>query len=172
MQILEHQHLLDEESQLDGRISSIRWTYSSLLNYDFMLAASILCFLFKQYNGNDKDVINHETLENIRSRLRKSHDIWLRSSTESNEAQKAVQSLSIVLGIEKIGEDNEIANQSDAFADCFAGYNSSSSWPIYQGKALLTYFHSQPSARSSETLTYDRLHNKLQPAFLRTWSRS
>jgi hypothetical protein len=134
IQIIEHQHLLDEESQLDGRLSSIRWTYSSLLNYDFMLAASILCFLIKQYDGDHSDVIDQETHEKICSLLRKSHDIWLRSSTESKEAQKAIQSLSIVLGIQQRGDGHEIANDfSDASADYFAKFDVSGSWPIFQG---------------------------------------
>ena len=169
IQIIEHQYLLDEESQSDGRISSIRWTYSTLLNYDSMLAASILCFLFKQYNGNEKDVIDQKTHEKIRTTLSKSHDIWLRSSNKSKEVRKTVQSLSIILGIQRIGEDNEIANRfSDASADYFAQFNSSSSWPTYQGKAVLISFHSQPSAHLSGNLTQDRLRSKFQSALLQT----
>jgi hypothetical protein len=135
MKILEYQHLLDEETQLDGRLSSLRWTYSSILNHDFMLAASVLCFYIKQYNGNDKDFIDQDTFEKIRSLLRKSHEIWLRSSTTSNEAQKAVQSLSIILGIQHLGEDEVITNHlSDGSADFFARFNNPASWPVYQGK--------------------------------------
>jgi hypothetical protein len=100
-----------------------------------MLAASVLCFYIKQYNGNDKDFIDQDTFEKIRSLLRKSHEIWLRSSTTSNEAQKAVQSLSIILGIQHLSEDEVITNHlSDGSADFFARFNNPASWPVYQGK--------------------------------------
>jgi hypothetical protein len=100
-----------------------------------MLAASVLCFFIKQHNGNDKDVIDKETFQKIRSLLRTSHDIWLRSSTASNEAQKAVQSLSIILGMQHLGEDEEIASYlADGAADIFAPFNESARWPGYQGK--------------------------------------
>lgn len=135
LNILEYQHLLDEETQLDGRLSSIRWTYSSIINYDFMLAASVLCFYIKQRNAKDNNTINQETFQKIRSLLRKSHDIWLSSSTASNEAQKAVQSLSIVLGIQHISEEEGIADHfSDSSADFFTQFNNPASWPVYQGK--------------------------------------
>ncbi|OBT97872.2 hypothetical protein VE01_03930 [Pseudogymnoascus verrucosus] len=110
IKILEYQHLVDEETQLDGRLSSIGWTYSLILNNNFMLAASVLCFYIKQYSGYDKDIIDEETFQKIQALLRKSHDIWLRSSSVSNEAQKAVKSLGIILGICS-SEDGEIANQ-------------------------------------------------------------
>ncbi|KAF4626663.1 hypothetical protein G7Y89_g11495 [Cudoniella acicularis] len=133
MKILEYQHLLDEETQLDGRLSSVRWTYSSILNHNFMLAASVLCFYIKQYDGKDRGVIDQETFQKIRSLLRKSHEIWLRSSTASNEAQKAVQSLSIILGIQHLGEDEVVANHSsDGSEDLFSLFNNPDSWPAYQ----------------------------------------
>lgn len=139
MKILEYQHLLDEEAQLDGRLSSIRWTYSSVLNHDFMLAASILCFFIKQCNGNDKDFIDQETFQNIRSLLSTLREIWLRSSTASNEAQKAVQSLSIILGIQRFGDDEEVDNHSsNDSTDFFARFNNPATWPAYQGEEFTT----------------------------------
>ncbi|OBT73191.1 hypothetical protein VF21_08703 [Pseudogymnoascus sp. 05NY08] len=139
VKILEYQHLLDEETQLDGRLSSIGWTYSLILNDDFMLAASVLCFYIKQYSGEYKDIIDEETFQKIKSLLRKSHDIWLPSSSLSNEAQKAVQSLAIILGIHHSGEDGEIANQLfGGPEDFFAQFNNPGSWPVYQGQKPVT----------------------------------
>lgn len=133
--ILEYQHLLDEETRLDGRLSSIGWTYSLILNDDFMLAASILCFYIKQYSGEYKDIIDEETFQSIRSLLRKSHDIWLRSSSVSGEAQKAVLSLGIILGIQLPSEDEEIANYMfGGSEDFFAQFNNPPSWPVYEGE--------------------------------------
>jgi hypothetical protein len=75
MMILGYQHLLDEEIQLEGRLSSIRWAYSSIINHDFMQAASVLCLYIKQFDGNDNDIIDQEILQRILSLLRKSHEI-------------------------------------------------------------------------------------------------
>ncbi|KFY23909.1 hypothetical protein V493_05563 [Pseudogymnoascus sp. VKM F-4281 (FW-2241)] len=132
--ILEYQHLLDEETQVDGPLSSIGWTYSLIINDDFMLAASVLCFYIKQYSGDHKDIIDEETFQKIQSLLRKSHEIWLRSSSISSEAKKAVQSLGIILGIQHHNEDTEIANQLLGPEDIFAQFTNSSSWPIYEGE--------------------------------------
>lgn len=137
IKILEYQHLLDEEMQLDGRLSSIGWTYSLILNDDFMLAASVLCFYIKQYDKDHKDIINAEALQNIQSLLRKSYDIWLRSGSSSNEAQKAVKSLGTILGIQHDSEDEEIAEQLFGDSeDIFAQFSNPSSWPVYQGEKL------------------------------------
>jgi hypothetical protein len=137
--ILEYQHLLDEESQLDARLSSVRWSYSSIINHDFMLAASVLCFYIKQCDGNEDNVINQETSHRTRSLLKKSHEIWLRSSSSSNEAQKAVQSLSIILGLQNLSEDENTANHwPDGSADLFNRFNGASSWHFYQGKEFLS----------------------------------
>ncbi|KFX89806.1 hypothetical protein O988_08483 [Pseudogymnoascus sp. VKM F-3808] len=133
IEILEYQHLLHEETQLDGRLSSIGWTYSLILNDDFMLAASVLCFYIKQYNGDYKGIIGEETFQRIQSILRKSHDIWLRSSSISNEALKAVRALRLILGIQQPSENGEIASQlfgeSEEF---FAQFNNPAGWPVYQ----------------------------------------
>ncbi|KFY65820.1 hypothetical protein V496_02341 [Pseudogymnoascus sp. VKM F-4515 (FW-2607)] len=131
--ILEYQHLLYEETQPDGRLSSIGWSYSLILNDDFMLAASVLCFYIKQYSKDQRDVIDEETFQTIKSLLRRSHDIWLRSSSVSNEAQKAVQALGIILGIHHPSEDGEIANQLfGGSEDLFVQFNNLASWPVYQ----------------------------------------
>lgn len=137
VKILKYQQLLEEEAQLDGGLSLIRWTYSSIINHDFMLAASILCFYIKQYKGNDKDFIDNETFQKIRSLLSASREIWLRSSTTSKEAQKAVQSLSIILGLQHLGEVEEVVNHSyDGSADFVARLNGPATWPTYQGKEI------------------------------------
>ncbi|KFY34354.1 hypothetical protein V494_06853 [Pseudogymnoascus sp. VKM F-4513 (FW-928)] len=133
IQILEYQHLLDEETQLDGRLSSIGWTYSLILNDDFMLAAGVLCFYIKHYIGGHNVIINENTFQKVQSLLRRSHDIWLRSSSVSHEARKAVQSLEIILGIQKSGEDGEIASQLfEGSENFFAQFTNPAGWPVYQ----------------------------------------
>jgi hypothetical protein len=132
MEILVFQHLLDEETQLDENLASARWTYSSILNHDFMLAASVLCFFIRQPEGNDQSIVNSETLDTVRSLLEKSREIWLRSSSTSDEAQKAVQSLSIVLGYQHTGEFNHMSDGSTDFSTRFT--SNPASWPGFQGK--------------------------------------
>lgn len=135
MKILEHQYLIDEESQQDGRLLSIRWTYSSIINYDFMLAASVLCFYIEQSNEQPNPVVDQETSQKVRSLLTKSYEIWLRFSNESMEAQKAVQSLRIVLGLqhpnEHDGTENTVLQDP---ADHFAQINNPTSWTDYEGR--------------------------------------
>jgi hypothetical protein len=166
IKILVYQHLVDEETQLDGRLSSIGWTYSLILNDDFMLAASVLCFYIKQYSGDYKDIIDEETFQKIQALLRKSHDIWLRSSSVSNEAQKAVKSLGIILGICS-SEDGEIANQLFGDSeDFFAQYNNPAGWPVYQGEKSVITLPKLTSAYMFKNLTHRRLFTMLQPGRL------
>jgi Fungal specific transcription factor domain len=127
IRILEYQHLLDT-TQFGYQVSSAHWRMSSLLNHDFLLAASILCFYLRLDIGN-RDV-NSQT-EIIRSLLRQSHDIWLQSSSNSKEAQKAVRSLSIILGIEH-GECGE--HGGNEVADYLVQLDDTGTWPHYQGR--------------------------------------
>ncbi|KFZ20224.1 hypothetical protein V502_03260 [Pseudogymnoascus sp. VKM F-4520 (FW-2644)] len=97
--------------------------------------------LMQRYSGDYKDIIDEETFQRIQSLLRKSHDIWMRSSSVSDEAQKAVRSLGIILGIQLPREDGEFANQLfGGSEDFFAQFNNPASWPAYQGeKPVSTY---------------------------------
>jgi hypothetical protein len=157
VKILEYQHLLDEETQLDGRLSAIRWTYSSLLNDDFMLAASILCFYINQHDRDNNDMVDSETMQKALLLLRKSHEIWLRSTSTSSEAQKAVQSLSIILGLQRLEEDGEITNSLfHGSEDLFSRLNNPSSWPLYQGEESVSIF----SESIFSSLVYSRLFDK------------
>ena len=132
IKILKYHHLLDEETQLDDRFSSVRWRVSSILNHDFMLAASVLCFYIKLCNTGK----NMETCENIRPLLRKSHEIWLRSSNASKEAQKAVQSLDIILGIQHVIEEKEVSGAFSNNQNFLAQFNNPESWPACQGRFI------------------------------------
>lgn len=97
LKILEYQHMIDEETQPFGQWYEDRWKISSILNHVFLLATSILCFYLQYSHGRAKDSSESEKLENIQRTLRRSHNIWLRSSGTSKEAQKAAGALSVVL---------------------------------------------------------------------------
>ncbi|KAK2877258.1 hypothetical protein FQN49_001297 [Arthroderma sp. PD_2] len=97
LELLEYQHVLEEETQPFCRLYQERWRVSSLVNHDFLLAASILCVYLQQ----DRDGINEDVegskVETMWASLRRSYNIWLRSSTSSKEAQKAAKALSVIL---------------------------------------------------------------------------
>ncbi|KAF8853621.1 hypothetical protein BDZ45DRAFT_67893 [Acephala macrosclerotiorum] len=133
IKILDHQHLLAEEIQVDGRLSSVSSTYISILNHDFLLATSILCFYIKLFNGNKLVEMEEETSEKIRGLLSKTREIWLRSSAVSREAKKAVESLNILLGIPNSGGMEEVVDhQFDDSADFFAEFENPASWPAHR----------------------------------------
>ncbi|KAF7155447.1 hypothetical protein CNMCM5623_007518 [Aspergillus felis] len=95
LQILEYQHILDEETQPFCQLYQERWRVSSLVNHDFLLAASVLCSYLQQ-NSAPQGEANTESTERIYGVLKRSYDIWMRSSS-SREARKATRALAVVL---------------------------------------------------------------------------
>lgn len=108
MKILELQHLIDEETQLDGRLYQSRWRVTFSFIHDFLLATTILCFYLQVHTEEEKRK-QHESsevvetaatvdIDKIRQLLRASQVIWLRESDTSKEAWKAAAALGYVLG--------------------------------------------------------------------------
>jgi hypothetical protein len=97
LSILEYQHMFHEETRPFCRLYQERWRVSSLVNHDFLLATSILCsYLHQIHRGKQAD--NGEPMfEVIWASLRRSYDIWLHSSSFSEEAEKAANALSVIL---------------------------------------------------------------------------
>lgn len=54
LKLLEYQHVLQEETQPFCQLYQERWRVSSLVNHDFLLATSILCFYLQQTHGEKK----------------------------------------------------------------------------------------------------------------------
>lgn len=104
LQILHHQSTLDQETQPGGQLFRDRWKVSSLVNHDFLLAATILCLdLDRDLSATLSSRINRETIEkgrgdDVTNALYESYKIWVQSSKTSREAQKAAEALKIVLG--------------------------------------------------------------------------
>lgn len=108
MEILEFQHLIDEETRPDGRLYQIRWRVSTAVTQDFLLATSVLC-LHLQTRAQDHEQRPHPqpryslegpevTLQDrIRQLLQASLHIWLRLSADSTEARRAAAALRYVL---------------------------------------------------------------------------
>lgn len=110
--ILKHQHTLDEEVQPLGQLYQDRWRVSSIISHDFLLATSILCFYLQSNRGQTRDGSDSETVENIENILRRSYGIWVRTSASSREAQKAARALRVVLG--NLDADNASSNRPSA----------------------------------------------------------
>ncbi|KAK4194955.1 hypothetical protein QBC40DRAFT_317662 [Triangularia verruculosa] len=116
IKILEYQGLVDDETQSpDGQLYQVRWKLSSLFNYHFLLATSILCSLFRGDRGSNQ-ASGSNTLQlvgghdKIRQLLTRSLDVWMRSSSSSHEAKKAARALRLILR----GADTSMSLVSDA----------------------------------------------------------
>ncbi|KAL2139200.1 hypothetical protein VTI28DRAFT_5508 [Corynascus sepedonium] len=121
--ILEFQHFLDEETRVDGLLYQSRWNITATFMNDFLLAASILCFILQitpphgeeQQHQQPRDEpgsgsgktgtdSGHDIAESfkvngrIRKLLRMSQAIWRRRSAVSKEARKVTAALRYVLG--------------------------------------------------------------------------
>lgn len=91
--LLEFQHLIDEERQPGGRLSSVQWILSSVFIHEFLLATSILCFHLRHVGAQamSADVVR------IREVLEKTEKIWAKASTVSTEANRALKALRTTL---------------------------------------------------------------------------
>ncbi|KAH7115832.1 fungal-specific transcription factor domain protein [Dendryphion nanum] len=131
MEILEFQHLVDDETQEDGRLYQIRWRVSTAFTHEFLLATSVLCFYLQvldavlEKEGEVAMGIGSQDILKIKQLLRTSQSIWLRLSDGSTEAKKAATALHYVL------RDSSIVSfePMDAMPDLL----SSSTVPYFQG---------------------------------------
>ncbi|KAM0416870.1 hypothetical protein ACHAPD_005807 [Fusarium lateritium] len=99
LKLLDYQHMLQEETQPFCQLYQERWRVSSLVNHDFLLATSILCYYLQHARGVTPQLSESTSFdETIMVSLKRSHDIWLQSSNSSKEARKVVRALAVVLG--------------------------------------------------------------------------
>ncbi|KAM0237038.1 hypothetical protein ACHAP5_009136 [Fusarium lateritium] len=100
LKLLEYQHMLQEKTQPFCQLYHERWRVSSLVNHDFLLATSILCYYLRYVRAEprlcDEALVTNEV---ILGSLRRSYDIWLLSIDHSKEARKVVKALKVVLDI-------------------------------------------------------------------------
>ncbi|KAF9776099.1 Trichosetin biosynthesis cluster transcription factor tf23 [Fusarium sp. DS 682] len=100
LKLLDYQHMLQEETQPFCQLYQERWRVSSLVNHDFLLATSILCYYLQNTKREGMQLSESASVdESILVSLRKSYDIWLQSSNSSKEARKVVRALTVVLGV-------------------------------------------------------------------------
>ncbi|EED19988.1 fungal specific transcription factor, putative [Talaromyces stipitatus ATCC 10500] len=87
---LEIQSVLDEETCPEGQLHTVRFQVTSIMNHQFLTATMILCFMLYSGQTQGRD-------DEIRTALQRSRSIWIRRSSFSKEAQKAAETVSIVL---------------------------------------------------------------------------
>lgn len=103
MDILKLQHLIDEETQVDGRLYQSRWGITSAFTHDFLLATSVLCFHIRTSSfsssarGWEDSRVPPVDVAELKRILGLSRVIWLRESASSQEALRASQALLYVL---------------------------------------------------------------------------
>ncbi|KAF9892662.1 hypothetical protein FE257_001064 [Aspergillus nanangensis] len=90
MGTLELQNVLDEETCAGGQLHEMRWRVTSVMNHQFLTAAMILCSLL--HNG---PTVGRK--DEIRRALQRARGIWMRRSSTSKEAKRAVDTVGIVL---------------------------------------------------------------------------
>ncbi|KPM36961.1 hypothetical protein AK830_g9596 [Neonectria ditissima] len=132
MRILEFQRLIDEETQIDGRLYQVRWRVTTALTHEFLLATSVLCFYLQIYPKSQEHSIDRPgddevaSVEKVKQLLRTSQAIWIKLSAKSTEARKTVAALRYVLGSETAPEFSESA---DMMSNTAAG----ASFPYFPG---------------------------------------
>ncbi|KAH8204084.1 hypothetical protein TruAng_001766 [Truncatella angustata] len=87
---LQIQQTLDEETCPGGQLDTLRWRVTSIMNHQFLTATMILCSLL--YRGR-----TIQRIDEITAALLASRAIWMRRSVKSREAQKAAETVSMVL---------------------------------------------------------------------------
>ncbi|GAW18693.1 hypothetical protein ANO14919_081740 [Xylariales sp. No.14919] len=94
--LVDIQQVFGEETRLGGLLHSVRWRASSFLNYEFLTATMILCWML--HHGVDKlwpgDALATEG--RITTALRKAHNMWTRLSGSSRDARKASETLTLL----------------------------------------------------------------------------
>lgn len=103
---LEIQHIYDEETAPGGQLSQIRWRLSSIQNHHFLTATMILCSVRYHCWKIDEDL-----KERIKAALGRSRAIWMRSSSDSREAKKAAEIITMALSrLPEEGGDDVVPN--------------------------------------------------------------
>lgn len=141
MEILRHQAKLHRESQLGGRMRSMKWFISSLTKSDYLLAATIVCL--DLYQDTAAEALSEhppaydpyfwtpeQRAEMLRS-LETSQSIWLESVDTSLEAFKASKILGIMLDKLKApaGQPQQPQAEAQSTAEAFAAADEASLKP-------------------------------------------
>lgn len=118
MEILKLQQLVDDETQLEGRLYQSRWSIITTFIHDFLLATGVLCF-YVQTHGQGADHQNIAKsgdltsaeipdLEEVKEILKATLVIWVRDSATSREAKTAATAIRYILSKDKPRAESDL----------------------------------------------------------------
>ncbi|KAG5804526.1 hypothetical protein H9Q71_010893 [Fusarium xylarioides] len=148
IRILEFQQIVLEETQGDGLLYPARWARRMLLSSRpravFLLGVSILCYYVQLAKSRPDVSLDESTGTKIHGLLCNAYPLWLHPTTVSREARRAIDYLSLRLGLQgqDIGvpfadstadmpQDTDISldqfpwdayEETDIFPECIAGF--------------------------------------------------
>ncbi|SCV30407.1 uncharacterized protein FFB14_03032 [Fusarium fujikuroi] len=136
IKILEFQQIVLEETQGDGLLYPARWARWMLLSSRpravFLLGVSILCYYVQLARSRPDVSLDDSTVTKIRDLLRGAYPHWLHSATVSIEARRAIDYLSLRLGLQEQETDEPLAaSTSDTPRDTDTSLDQST-WDIYE----------------------------------------
>ena len=103
LRCLEYQSIIDQETQLGGRLYHERWKMAKYATQETLLATTILCLeLYRDItdesaSNSPKGLADSDTSNRIIHALKGALSFFLRSSNISRDAQKLVKALRVVL---------------------------------------------------------------------------
>lgn len=150
--VLEFQQIVEEETQRDGLLYSVRWVFmSSRPQAVFLLGISILCYYAQLAKSRPDVSVDEDTGVKIYHLLRNTYSLWSRSSTLSREARRAIDYLSLLLGLQGLEESGSplaAASQDPEISlDQFT-------WDAYEGNFTRWYLTGYPSLLSHSLPRY------------------
>ncbi|RYC96850.1 hypothetical protein BFJ63_vAg17 [Fusarium oxysporum f. sp. narcissi] len=105
IKVLEFQQIVLEETQGDGLLYPTRWARWMLLSSRpravFLLGVSILCYYVQLTKSRPDVSLDESTGSKIHGLLRNAYPLWLHSTTVSREARRAIDYLSLRLGLQE-----------------------------------------------------------------------
>ncbi|KAG4280639.1 hypothetical protein FPRO04_05353 [Fusarium proliferatum] len=139
IKILEFQQIVLDETQGDGLLYPARWARWMLLSSRpravFLLGVSILCYYVQLARSRPDVSLEDSTGTKIHDLLRNAYPHWLHSATVSIEARRAIEYLSLRLGLQEQETDEPLAaSTSDAPRDTDMSLDQFT-WDIYEGKS-------------------------------------
>jgi hypothetical protein len=130
IKILEFQQLVHEETQPDGLLYPVRWLLSSLMQSIFLLGMSVLCYYVQLVKSATNVPLDRDKILDL---LRNMYPIWLRLSTVSQDARKAVEHLSLVLGLCHQQDDTPLEKTTAALSTT---PHDEVAWDAYHGDLI------------------------------------
>ncbi|KNB10472.1 hypothetical protein FOXG_10665 [Fusarium oxysporum f. sp. lycopersici 4287] len=178
IKVLEFQQIVLEETQGDGLLYPTRWARWMLLSSRpravFLLGVSILCYYVQLTKSRPDVSLDESTGSKIHGLLRNAYPLWLHSTTVSREARRAIDYLSLRLGLQEqeIGvpladstadmpQDTDMSldqftwdayEETDVFSECIAGFPTTAFSGGFMGLDLSSATSVSPSDLFSENL--------------------